>query len=845
MLTPQVVLSNEGSYVVMIKKTDKTWDFLPTQLDAYRKGGFHLIPLNRPDAIDAKGRPIGKAPLNSGWRRAPSLTHAEAVQLMVEEGHNVGVRLRDTDLVIDVDPRNFKEGDDPLKRLQADIGVDFSSAPTVETGSGGLHIYLRKPADVALRDSLDDYEGVEFKTLGRQVVAAGSVHPNTKRPYKLDVLGELLENAPEAPHALIEVAKRPGRMAGAAAGKLRDKPEALEEALQFLDAVEFGKGLHERWLHLMMACHHATQGEGRAEFLAWCATDPDYADQTSAVGRRWDSLHSDGTKNITWRHLFKLVGATGEAGKNWVRQVDRVPAEQDFPAYEDEDGQRDLDEILQSLPEGSKDVSEALEWFNKQGFCAVYDDGQFRVMRQVEDLTARFIVKDGKDDKPRMRWESAKRQDFLNYYETKKVERESTDAKGKTKSTVVQVAPLWLGWSGRREYEGVVFDPAGRFKNKKLLNLWTDWAVQPKKGDWSLLNKLLLEALCDGNEEAYEYCLDWAAYMVQFPDRPAEVAVVFRGEKGTGKGTWGRALARLCGRHSLQISDQNHLTSHFNAHMMDCIMLFADEALWAGDKRAEGQLKRLITEDTLAIEAKGKDVVSIRNMLHVLIASNEQWVIPASIGDERRFAVNDVNNLFQGNHEFFTALNKQLDDGGLQALLWDLKTRDITGFHPRRNVPKTGALAKQKLASMDYLDQWWHNCLVNQSLGQDIHPAAGDWRTGRARYLSYDIQQSVELYLQKAGDRARGRRSTMTSVGERFKLNVPKAQHVRFMYPKDRLDLGEWVNKDGRTYGYDFPSVMDCRLAFEGRLGEALEWEGDVEDVSDLVDILDEFDPLA
>lgn len=834
----------------MTKKTE--WDFRPDELSAYREGGFQLIPLNRPDAKDAKGRPIGKAPLNSGWRRIPALSMPEALQLMEEEGHNVGVRLRDVDLVIDVDPRNFQDGDDPLQRLQDDLGVDLSGAPCVVTGSGGKHIYLRKPADVAVRDSLDAYEGVEFKTLGRQVVAAGSVHPATRQPYLLDALGEPLQNAPEAPHSLIEVIKRPGRMAGAAAGKLRDKPEALEEALAFLDATDFGKGSHERWLQLMMACHHATAGEGRAEFLAWCATDPEYADKTGEVGRRWDSLHSDGTKNITWRHLFKLVGATGDAGKAWVRQVDRIPAEQDFPDYTDDaDEERDLEDILQSLPDGSKDVSEALEWFNRQGFCAVMDDGQFRVMRQVEDTVLRFIGRDG--DKPRMRWESAKRQDFLNYYETKRVE--TVDAKGKT--TVVQLAPQWLKWVGRREYEGVVFDPAGRFRNKKLLNLWTDWAVQPRKGDWSLLQQLLLEGLCDGSEEAYEYCMNWAAYMVQNPDRPAEVSIVFRGGKGTGKGTWGRALARLCGRHGMQISNQHHFTNHFNAHLRDCIFLFADEAMWAGDKKAEGELKRLITEDTLAIEAKGKDVIYVTNMLHVMMASNEDWVVPASLNDERRFAVFEVSTKFQGDHDFFQRLNDQLNRGGLQALLWDLKTRDISGFHPRRGVPKTGALAKQKIASMDYLDQWWYNCLLNRSLGTDIHPAEGDWQTGKARFLSFDIQRSVELYLQKAGDRSRARRSTMTAVGDRFKQRVPGARHIRFMAPKDRaIELGEWLNKDGRTYGYDLPSVEDCRISLENQIGEALSWDEDAEDVEDVLeaeaevdpafaDVLDEFDPLA
>jgi hypothetical protein len=110
------------------------------------------------------------------------------------------------------------------------------------------------------------------------------------------------------------------------------------------------------------------------------------------------------------------------------------------------------------------------------------------------------------------------------------------------------------------------------------------------------------------------------------------------------------------------------------------------------------------------------------------------------------------------------------------------------------------------------------------------------------------------MYLQKAGDRSRMRRSTMTAVGDRFKRRVPNARHIRFMAPKERaLDLGEWLNRDGRTYGYDLPSVEDCRLTLESQIGEALEWDLDAEDaefmeVEDIdpvvADVLDDFDPL-
>jgi Family of unknown function (DUF5906)/Prophage CP4-57 regulatory protein (AlpA) len=63
--------------------------------------------------------------------------------------------------------------------------------------------------------------------------------------------------------------------------------------------------------------------------------------------------------------------------------------------------------------------------------------------------------------------------------------------------------------------------------------------------------------------------------------------------------------------------------------MHDCVLLFADEAFWAGDKQGENVLKALITEPTLAIEPKGKDLLTVKNCLHIMMASNNEWVVPA------------------------------------------------------------------------------------------------------------------------------------------------------------------------------------------------------------------------
>lgn len=183
-------------------------------LAPYAAAGLTLIPLHRHDQVDAEGRKRGKSPRDANWTSRDYADFDATAHLVA--GGNVGVRLTEQDLVVDVDPRNFPDGetletDNPFRRLCRDAGLDPDSFPTVITGSGGLHIYMRKPADVSLVDSRADYPGVEFKSRGRQVVAAGSVHPDTKGTYEWDALSLPLDpsGAPDAPVRLLAIAHRP------------------------------------------------------------------------------------------------------------------------------------------------------------------------------------------------------------------------------------------------------------------------------------------------------------------------------------------------------------------------------------------------------------------------------------------------------------------------------------------------------------------------------------------------------------------------------------------------------------------------------------------------------------
>lgn len=258
---------------------------------------------------------------------------------------------------------------------------------------------------------------------------------------------------------------------------------------------------------------------------------------------------------------------------------------------------------------------------------------------------------------------------------------------------------VWLKNAQRREYLELRFLPGQPEVVDGYLNLWRGFACSPIAGDWSLMKQHIYKVLAESNEEYNEYILNWAAWSVQNPDKQAEVAIVFRGKEGAGKGIFARSLQYMFGQHGLHIRSTTHLVGKFNSHLRDCCLLFADEAIAPGRKEEENILKGLITEPEIPIERKGYDVKAAKSHLHIIMASNEDWVIPASI-DDRRFAVFNATDEHLQDKAYFNAILEQMKDGGQSAMLHELLNRDLGNWHPRDNIPQTEALKQQKERSL-------------------------------------------------------------------------------------------------------------------------------------------------
>jgi hypothetical protein len=347
------------------------------------------------------------------------------------------------------------------------------------------------------------------------------------------------------------------------------------------------------------------------------------------------------------------------------------------------------------------------------------------------------------------------------------------------------LAEWWLRHPGRREYKGgVVFDPSG-MAPPDCLNLWRGFPVDPETGDFGLLKDHIRRVICSNNQEHYDYLMNWLARLVQYPEDAGQVAVVLRGGKGVGKGILGQFVGKLFAQHALHITQAVHLTGKFNAHLYDCVFLFADEAFFAGDKQHEGTLKGLITEGTLVIEPKKRNVLVVRNRLHVLMASNNDWVVPTS-HDERRYFVLDVADNRAGQLAYFAAIARQMNkEGGLAAMLSELLHRDISAFEVR-DVPKTTGLRTQTTLSLPTAERWWLAVLERGFLYKSRHgtPWFNDWHDF---YTTELLWQSYRQYCDEARPRNRQSRADLGRFLSKIaQFSRPGGEHP--VYEIDSID---------------------------------------------------------
>lgn len=560
--------------------------------------------------------------------------------------------------------------------------------------------------------------------------------------------------------------------------------------------------------------------------------------------RHFCALHAAGflaARNVDPKLIEEIIGDSARlAGDEEVedRKTAARTTVQEFKAGGKTTGGPSLEEHF-----GKKVVSILLSW---------YGGNESRHSGLVEEMNKRhFIVRVGKDaqigDEEELMEKGAAGKLvllsdrtmnllYLNKLVKTGKKRKREDGEDDTPPEDLQRSwyDIWRRHPDRREYRQLDFAPPPAKAHPRDYNLWRGFGVQPMlppeghdaRRDVHALNEwvaaecaprcmryleLVHDVICGGEperqEEYYNYLLDLMALTVQQPGVPSEIAVVLKGPRGAGKGMFIRNFGDIFGHHYAQVSKPEQIVGKFNAMVSGKVVVFADEAFFAGDKRDLGALKVLITEPYLTIERKGIDAVKERNFVHLFMASNEGWHTPAGF-NERRFFALSVSEIRMQDHDYFAVLAEELKNGGQPALLTFLLNRTISDERRQalRQAPRTNELRVQQERTLDPEMRWWRGCLMSGELGtdggwpfeitaNDLHADYIRWcdtmKVNRRTDLSTLVRDVLKPWMgeQRRTSDANGRRINLRKV-------LPLAE-ARARFDQEAGTMGVWPEVEG------------------------------------------------
>lgn len=265
----------------------------------------------------------GKHPVEKAWQRTP-ITSKQRLAAKWERRHdlptNVGILLREEDrlLLLDIDTKKGKNGDQTLTTWSAELDIDFDKYLLQTTPSGGSHYLFRIPE--AFRGTLPNHSavapGIDVYHAAKQfVVAPSATEVGKYRAVSTADLLPMITDVPEVPAALLNrlasIAGRDAASSGQAVDPTSLRAPTIELVRKLVQAMPNPDGAsYDDYIAVAHAikgaCGIAKEYDARTIFHEWSGrwegghNDPDTND-AKFDSIEWKTLHSG------WRHLIDLA----------------------------------------------------------------------------------------------------------------------------------------------------------------------------------------------------------------------------------------------------------------------------------------------------------------------------------------------------------------------------------------------------------------------------------------------------------------------------------------------------------------------------------------------------------
>ena len=595
-----------------------------------------------------------KKPIDNGW---PSLR--QTLQVALAHDGNLGWRIDEKSIVIDVDPRNG--GDASFEKLKTDFNLNFT--PDVLTPRGGFHIYLVLPSECEgkkFSKNLKGYEGIDFLRAGMQCV----IPPSSTADGEYRFTDEAWVFNPETcPDALLKLLVRNNTLPvppsdsllGDFAGLISCHPstlsrEKMEELLYKCDPSVDYKG----WIDTGMAVHNWDPIEGFELWNTWSQGCPEKYKEGECA-KSWSSFDVDG--GITLR---TLIHKAQEADYHREMQLAQVYLERIINA-DKKTLEFDLSREIRKTTFSATNREQLVVAFQSR---LKEITGTKVSIASIRAMLAPSRLKNGADG-------LAEVPDWCNDWvyvtsEGKFYNMQTLKPHSDKSFNVVcgHLVPATEGgyklsatkfiadWGLVETADIVVYLPSMKDRfyyvgAQRALNIFNPHSLprtaevftEEGQAAIALIQKHILHI--SGTPDRAHIFEQWLAHQVQSSGELLKWAPLIQSIQGTGKSFFTKLLRGVLGDNNVGVVMPSQVMKDFNGWAVGRIVNVLEELRMVGQNRhtAANALKPLITDEIIQINDKGISQFTTYNTANYICFTNFQDALPMEAHDRRWWVI--------------------------------------------------------------------------------------------------------------------------------------------------------------------------------------------------------------
>jgi phage/plasmid-associated DNA primase len=231
--------------------------------------------------------------------------------------------------------------------------------------------------------------------------------------------------------------------------------------------------------------------------------------------------------------------------------------------------------------------------------------------------------------------------------------------------------------------------------------------------------------------------------MIQFPEQKSNAHPVFYGKQGTGKTTLIEMFEIWLGKSKViqSTNPSRDVWGQFNHLMLNAVIVNLNEVSKRDLLNAEGQIKGMITDSTLAINQKGRDAFYVQSFHRLVSTTNNEDTFRTSFDDRR-------NLMIECHHvrdaEYFRQLRVFMNDVNVMKTVYEyFKTLPGADTFISLKKPTTQYQDNMRELSKSPILLWLESFCVN--------PRPGDNNTRKTEFSNEQLYSEFKLYLEENG----------------------------------------------------------------------------------------------